>query len=126
MRLVDLLETPEKDLERLSYARKEIEKFTKWLYENNKNTPLKDMDMIHAIDNNGKDLWLIKASKIGMAFQNLYIGISWNPHAINDSAFTTTGVVNGKRAILLVIMILPTRYLSDNEQTNYQSNESTV
>ena len=29
-----------------SSSLKEIEKFTKWLYENNKNTPLKDMDMI--------------------------------------------------------------------------------
>ena len=105
MLLVDLLETPEKDLERLSYARKEIEKFTKWLYENNKNTPLKDMDMIHAIDNKGKDLWLIKASKIGMAFQNLYIGIGWKPHAVSNSAFTTTGEIGGSRVIMLVIMM---------------------
>ncbi len=107
MQLLDLFETAEKDLERLHYARSQIDKFARWLHDANEKTPLNKIGMMELrlhTPNGITDVWVKKASDIGMAYQDLYIGIGYKK-ASKTTAFVTTGRMDNKPITFLIMLV---------------------
>jgi hypothetical protein len=104
MHATELFETPEIDLRKLRYAQRASHKFSQWLYQANAKTPLKDMGLFNVRTAKGDELWLLRATEVGIPYQDLYIGLGWNPKSTSD-AYVTTATMAGRQHMLLVMML---------------------
>jgi hypothetical protein len=104
MYATDIFETPENDLAKVRYAQRAGQTFSQWLDKANARTPLKDMGLLHVNTAKGDELWLVKATDVGLLYQDLYLGFGWRPETKTD-AYVTTATIDGRRYILLIMML---------------------